>query len=175
LVTANTDVEGQVVFVGYGLKVPEKNYDDFAGVDRLYPALFTQVPWIMRISRPAFLKSYTSAAVRNTLDGLREALAPCFARGEWLLQRPAVDRFAFEGAPERLEVVGLGAPHDDFDARTYARRPWHCLNFLPDPHGQGSLRPTFCEERVNGIGGGAGGADSPSAPSASGALATPVW
>jgi pimeloyl-ACP methyl ester carboxylesterase len=47
--------------------------DDFAGVDRLYPALFTRVPWIMRISRPAFLKSYTSAAVRNTLDGLCEA------------------------------------------------------------------------------------------------------
>jgi hypothetical protein len=22
-------------------------------------------------------------------------------------------------------------------------RPQHCLNFLPDPHGQGSLRPTF--------------------------------
>lgn len=20
--------------------------------------------------------------------------------------------------------------------------PWHCLNFLPEPHGQGSLRPT---------------------------------
>ena len=47
--------------------------DDLAGVDRLYPALFTRVPWIMRISRAAFLKSYTSAAVRNTLDGLGEA------------------------------------------------------------------------------------------------------
>ena len=21
--------------------------------------------------------------------------------------------------------------------------PWQCLNFLPDPHGQGSLRPTL--------------------------------
>jgi len=47
--------------------------DDLAGVDRLYPALFTRVPWIMKISRGAFLKSYTSAAVRNTLDGLCEA------------------------------------------------------------------------------------------------------
>ncbi len=27
------DVEAPLVFVGYGLKVPEKNYDDFAGVD----------------------------------------------------------------------------------------------------------------------------------------------
>ncbi|MEA2599189.1 MAG: hypothetical protein QOF89_181 [Acidobacteriota bacterium] len=47
--------------------------DDLAGVDRLYPALFTRVPWIMRISRAAFLKAYTSAAVRNTLEGLCEA------------------------------------------------------------------------------------------------------
>jgi hypothetical protein len=22
-------------------------------------------------------------------------------------------------------------------------RPWHCLNFLPDPHGQGALRGTL--------------------------------
>lgn len=27
------EVEGPLVFVGYGLKVPEKNYDDFAGLD----------------------------------------------------------------------------------------------------------------------------------------------
>ena len=27
------EVKGSLVFVGYGLKVPEKNYDDFAGVD----------------------------------------------------------------------------------------------------------------------------------------------
>ncbi len=27
------EVEAPLVFVGYGLKVPEKNYDDFAGVD----------------------------------------------------------------------------------------------------------------------------------------------
>lgn len=25
----------------------------------------------------------------------------------------------------------------------YCRRPWHCLYFLPEPHGQGSLRPTL--------------------------------
>ena len=24
-----------------------------------------------------------------------------------------------------------------------ASRPWHTLNFLPDPHGHGSLRPIF--------------------------------
>src|SRR5512139_3245086 len=24
-----------------------------------------------------------------------------------------------------------------------AHAPWHCLNFLPDPHGQGALRGVF--------------------------------
>ena len=27
------EVEAPLLFVGYGLKVPEKNYDDFAGLD----------------------------------------------------------------------------------------------------------------------------------------------
>jgi pimeloyl-ACP methyl ester carboxylesterase len=47
--------------------------DDLAGVDRLYPALFVRVPWLMRISRPGFLKTYTSPSVRNVLAGLTEA------------------------------------------------------------------------------------------------------
>ncbi|HEV2851777.1 MAG TPA: alpha/beta hydrolase [Thermoanaerobaculia bacterium] len=47
--------------------------DDLAGVDRLYPALFVRVPWLMRISRTGFLKTYTSPSVRNVLAGLTEA------------------------------------------------------------------------------------------------------
>ena len=47
--------------------------EDLAGVDRLYPALFTRVPWLMRVSRSGFLKAYTSPAVRNVLAGLSEA------------------------------------------------------------------------------------------------------
>ena len=47
--------------------------DGLGGVDRLYSALFVRVPWIMRISRAAFLQTYTSPAVRNALDGLCEA------------------------------------------------------------------------------------------------------
>ena len=47
--------------------------NDLAGVDRLYSALFVRVPWILRISRPAFLQTYTSRAVRNALDRLCEA------------------------------------------------------------------------------------------------------
>jgi hypothetical protein len=31
-----------------------------------------------------------------------------------------------------------------------AQPPWHCLNFLPDPQGHGSLRPTFVPKRRNG-------------------------
>ena len=27
--------------------------------------------------------------------------------------------------------------------KAYAGRPWHCLYFLPEPHGHGSLRPTL--------------------------------
>ena len=47
--------------------------EDLAGVDRLYEALFVRVPWLMRLSRPTFLRAYTSRAVRNVLAGLSEA------------------------------------------------------------------------------------------------------
>lgn len=46
--------------------------EDLAGIDRLYPALFVKVPWVMRVSRPGFLKAYTSPAVKGTLAGLTE-------------------------------------------------------------------------------------------------------
>jgi pimeloyl-ACP methyl ester carboxylesterase len=47
--------------------------DDLAGVNRLYGALFARVPWLMRLSRKAFLRTYTSPAVKNVLAGLSEA------------------------------------------------------------------------------------------------------
>ena len=46
---------------------------DLAGVDRLYKAMFHRIPWLMSLSRAAFLKVYTSRAVRNVLAGLTEA------------------------------------------------------------------------------------------------------
>jgi pimeloyl-ACP methyl ester carboxylesterase len=46
---------------------------DLAGIDRLYGALFVRVPWLMRFSRTAFLKAYTSPGVRYVLAGLSEA------------------------------------------------------------------------------------------------------
>src|SRR6266516_7714718 len=30
--------------------------------------------------------------------------------------------------------------------RAHANRPWQCLYFLPEPHGQGSLRPTLPQD-----------------------------
>ena len=47
--------------------------DDLAGVDRLYQALFVRAPWIMRVSKRAFLKAYTSPGVRFVLSKLSEA------------------------------------------------------------------------------------------------------
>jgi 3-oxoadipate enol-lactonase len=47
--------------------------NDLAGVDRLYKALFVRVPWIMRVSKRAFLKTYISPAVRFVLSKLTEA------------------------------------------------------------------------------------------------------
>jgi hypothetical protein len=38
-----------------------------------------------------------------------------------------------------------------------AATPWHFLYFLPEPQGQGSLRPTFAAERT-GFGGSTGAA-----------------
>lgn len=47
--------------------------DDLAGVDRLYKALFVRTPWLMQVSRAAFLKAYTSPGVRYVLSRLTEA------------------------------------------------------------------------------------------------------
>src|SRR5688500_17572628 len=35
----------------------------------------------------------------------------------------------------------------------YDAVPWHFLNFFPDPHGQGSLRPTFDQSAAPAAGG----------------------
>jgi len=46
---------------------------DLAAVDRLYEALFVKAPWLLRVSRGAFLKSYTSPGVRKILSQTEEA------------------------------------------------------------------------------------------------------
>ena len=47
--------------------------DDMAGVDRFYKAIFVRPPRIMRLSRPGFLRAYTSPSVRNVLAATAEA------------------------------------------------------------------------------------------------------
>src|ERR1019366_1571355 len=49
-----------------------------------------------------------------------------------------------------------------------ARVPWQCLYFLPEPHGQGSLRPTLRSERTKGA------TVSPGAPAAMPASGCPA-
>jgi len=43
---------------------------------------------------------------------------------------------------------------DFYEGEFYAAAPWHFLYFLPDPHGQGSFRPTLAAART-GLGGSA--------------------
>lgn len=47
--------------------------DDLAAVDRLYKALFVNAPWLLRVSRGAFLKAYTSPGVRKIVSQTEEA------------------------------------------------------------------------------------------------------
>lgn len=47
--------------------------EDLASVDRLYEALFVETPWLLRVSRGAFLKSYTSPGVKKILSQTEEA------------------------------------------------------------------------------------------------------
>ena len=55
-------------------------------------------------------------------------------------REPAAAHRAWAACSERaLRQSWLVAASTSF----YASRPWHCLYFLPDPHGHGSLRPTF--------------------------------
>jgi hypothetical protein len=89
-----------------------------------------------------FAGAVAAVALRmaSALDGTAGAGAV-----PWVAQRPA------EPAPDRLaraarrrapasRASGLGR------ARGYA--PWHFLNFLPEPHQQGSLRPSFSRSGV---------------------------
>ena len=45
---------------------------DLEGIERLYGALFGEVPWLLRVSRKGFLQTYTSPSVTETLDDLAE-------------------------------------------------------------------------------------------------------
>src|SRR5229473_7979894 len=48
----------------------------------------------------------------------------------------------------RAEVKPRSVPCDCArpSGEAHANRPWQCLYFLPEPHGQGSLRPTLPQD-----------------------------
>ena len=46
-------------------------------------------------------------------------------------------------APPSIFKNGGDHAHAPFPLPRQASWPWHCLNFLPEPQGQGSLRPTL--------------------------------
>src|SRR5207253_7292848 len=50
----------------------------------------------------------------------------------------------------RHGMEGGGIGWRQIDRHRYVSLPWQCLYFLPEPHGQGSLRPTFCVWRTIG-------------------------
>src|SRR5450432_1972175 len=62
-------------------------------------------------------------------------------------------------------VVERRGHHEDAlagDARKPLQSvPWQCLNFLPEPHGHGSLRPTLRSSRTKGVAGTASRAGTP--------------
>lgn len=41
-----------------------------------------------------------------------------------------------------IAVRFMARPLFDSGAKPQEARPWHILNFLPEPHGQGAFRPT---------------------------------
>lgn len=45
---------------------------DLDGVERLYQAMFVEIPWVMEHSRGGFLQAYTSPVVRGVLERLTE-------------------------------------------------------------------------------------------------------
>src|SRR5262245_21018557 len=76
-------------------------------------------------------------------------------RDEPLRERVVEDGVARAVAPARFDgfVVRArprGNPFEELVEEQYRRvyAPWHFLYFLPEPHQQGSLRPSFCVEPV---------------------------
>ena len=47
--------------------------------------------------------------------------------------------FSRHGPDRAMTLVGL----ENNGRSLHANRPWQCLNFFPEPHGQTSLRPTL--------------------------------
>src|SRR5204863_549696 len=70
-------------------------------------------------------------------------------------------------------LIDLGPVAFDSDSQSMSGRyaPWHFLNFLPDPHQHGSLRPICSRSSTRLVSTGDGTAPSPAAISAAPATA----
>ena len=104
----------------------------------------------------------TSVGDGKQMDAILRALgySPFFRyekfRAEWsdgkgqvVVDETPIGNFCeIEGAPRWIDATAkkLDVTEADYITTNYA--PWHFLNFLPDPQGQGSLRPTFSWPRT---------------------------
>src|SRR5579863_1209435 len=84
----------------------------------------------------------------SALSGVREKQIPRFARND---TKPEQIKMHGSKDPPLQRRTGKIACATKTD---YALRPWHFLYFLPEPQGQGSLRPTLAPART-GLGGSA--------------------
>lgn len=98
--------------------------------------------------------------------GNRLLVAPNLAAGEL---PHAVERPGFEPLGYENPAGGVAQNARDDGQTLQPSFPWHCLNFLPEPQGQGSLRPTLRALRTNvstAAGRGAGAAAGTTPPPA---------
>ncbi len=106
------------------------------------------------------------------------------AQKRFCVNTPATARARREAHHQQVlaaRLLDAGHRHPEFDAGNgqqgfglrggeiychYESLPWQCLYFLPEPQGQGSLRPTFCPTRTGLFFGASATATSPFSGSA---------
>ena len=95
----------------------------------------------------------SSTAEQPALSGRSNDGALNSARSIWNRDALSKSRLRSISArmPRRVAHAGSGKTdewcdgrsHHKGEGRPHAYRPWQCLNFLPEPQGQDSLRPTL--------------------------------
>ena len=106
-----------------------------------------------RIGRPAERDDAHAWASQDKRQHQPETVLATMASAVALLALAAL----FTSVPARAAAASAAAAL----ARTRAQAPWHFLNFLPDPHQQGSLRPIVSSSESTRCSTG-GGSSSPS-------------
>src|SRR6266571_2582229 len=105
-------------------------------------------PWDTRIATPDGVMPTRNSCVLISLGTpMRIGLASIGRRWREINRRPSRDR---DAARERPVGRSQGAVRAHSLAAASSSLPWHFLYFLPEPHGHGSLRPTFGLSRLTG-------------------------